>query len=76
MAVAFGADTALDGLQRLRTKTSAPRSLRDLGLAQADLPRAIEPILEAAPPSNPVPVTAEVIGGLLRAAYEGEEPDA
>ena len=76
MAAAFGADTALDGLQRLRTKTSAPRSLRDLGLAQADLPRAIEPILEAAPPSNPVPVTAEVIGGLLRAAYEGEEPDA
>ncbi len=56
------------------TETDAPRSLRDLGMTEADVPRAVGPILEAAPPSNPVPVTAEAIEALLRAAYEGEGP--
>ena len=74
MGAAFGADSALAGLQRLREETDAPRSLRDLGLTEADIPRAVGPILEAAPPSNPVPVTAEVIESLLRAAYDGHDP--
>ena len=55
-------------------RSSAPRSLRDLGLAEADLERAVGPILEAAPPSNPVPVTAEEIAALLHAAYDGKDP--
>ena len=74
MAAAFGADTALAGLQRLRRAVDAPRSLRDLGLTEADLATAVGPILEAAPPSNPVPVTAEAIEELLRAAYDGRDP--
>jgi maleylacetate reductase len=74
MAAAFGADSALAGLQRLREETDAPRSLRDLGMSEADIPRAVAPILEAAPPSNPVPVTAQAVEALLRAAYEGRDP--
>jgi maleylacetate reductase len=76
MAAAFGAGTASAGLRRLRAETGAPRSLRALGLTEADLSDAVQPILDAAPPSNPVAVTAEVVRALLRAAYEGEDPDA
>jgi alcohol dehydrogenase class IV len=74
MGAAFGAESALAGLQRLREETDAPRSLRDLGLAEAEIPRAVGPIVEAVPPSNPVPVTAEAIESLLRAAYDGDDP--
>jgi maleylacetate reductase len=74
MAEALGAPTALDGLRSLRDETAAPRALRDLGLGEDDVPRAVEPILEAAPPSNPTPVTAENIGALLHDAWEGKEP--
>jgi alcohol dehydrogenase class IV len=76
MAAAFGADSAVAGLDSLRAELDAPRSLRDLGLAEADLAGAVGPILEAAPPSNPVPVTAEVVGSLLRAAFDGSDPAA
>jgi alcohol dehydrogenase class IV len=74
MAAAFGSHTALAGLQRLRGDVDAPRSLRALGLAEADLMTAVGPILEAAPPSNPVPVTAPDIEALLLAAYDGTDP--
>jgi maleylacetate reductase len=74
MAGAFGADSALAGLRTLRDETAAPRSLRDLGLAVDDVAKAVPPILAAAPSSNPVPVTAENIEALLRAAWEGKEP--
>ena len=75
MAAAFGSHTALGRpAAAAGARSSAPRSLRDLGLAEADLERAVGPILEAAPPSNPVPVTAEEIEALLHAAYDGSGP--
>jgi len=74
MAEALDAPTALDGLRDLRDETDAPRALRDLGLAEDDVPEAVPPILEAAPPSNPTPVTAENIEALLHDAWEGKEP--
>jgi alcohol dehydrogenase class IV len=74
MAGAFGASSALAGLQGLRERVDAPRSLADLGLQEADLAAAVEPIVEAAPPSNPVPVTAGVIESLLWAAWAGTAP--
>jgi alcohol dehydrogenase class IV len=74
MAEALGSDSALTGLLALRDETGAPRSLRELGLAADDVPKAIAPILDAAPPSNPVAVTAENLEALLRAAWEGKEP--
>jgi alcohol dehydrogenase class IV len=74
MAEAFGAESALTGLLDLRDRLGAPRSLRALGMTADDVSRAVPPILEAAPPDNPAPVTAETIESLLRAAWEGDEP--
>ena len=74
MAEALDAPTALDGLRGLRDQTAAPRALRDFGLSEDDVPKAIQPILEAAPPSNPTPVTTEKIEALLHDAWEGKEP--
>ena len=76
MAEAFGSETALVGLQLLRARVDAPRSLADLGMPESGVSDAVGAILEAAPPSNPVPVTAALIEGLLRAAWEGSEPRA
>jgi len=74
MAEALDAPTALDGLRGLRDQTDAPRALRDLGLNEDDVRKAIQPILEAAPPSNPTPVTTENVEALLHDAWEGKEP--
>ncbi len=74
MASAFSADSALGGLLALRRVVDGPRSLADLGLRESDIPAAVGPILEAAPPSNPVPVTSERIEALLRAAWLGADP--
>jgi maleylacetate reductase len=74
LATAFGAGSASAGLQVLREETEAPRSLRELGLREGDVPEAVQPILDATPVSNPVPVTAVDIEALLRAAWAGKEP--
>jgi alcohol dehydrogenase class IV len=73
MAAALGGPATLVGLRAFRDETGAPTSLRDLGLREDDLPAAVEPIVEAAPPSNPVPVTADVVAALLQAAWAGKD---
>ena len=40
LADAFGAQTALEGLQQLRQDLGAPRALRDIGLRESDIPAA------------------------------------
>ena len=62
LADAFAAGSALAGLLDLR---------RELGLAEGDLAAAVGPVVDAAPPGNPVPVTPEVVAALLRSAYDG-----
>jgi alcohol dehydrogenase class IV len=74
MAAAFGAASALDGLQRLREQVNAPRALRDYGLRETGIPAAAEAILAAVPPDNPTPVTATNLEELLHRAWEGKEP--
>jgi maleylacetate reductase len=74
MAAAFGAASALDGLQRLREQVAAPRTLRDYGLRETDIRAAVDAILAAVPPGNPVPVTAANLEELLYRAREGREP--
>jgi alcohol dehydrogenase class IV len=74
MAAALGADSALAGLLALRDELGAPTALRDLGLRADDVPEAVQPILDAAPPNNPTPVTPANVEALLRAAWEGTEP--
>ncbi|NNG38045.1 maleylacetate reductase [Flexivirga sp. ID2601S] len=74
LAAAFGSDTALGGLEALRTTLDAPRALRDLGMRESDLPGAVAAILPVVPPSNPTPVTEDTMTGLLRRAWEGAPP--
>ena len=51
-----------------------PRSLRDLGLAEEQIPDAVEAILPQVPPGNPVPVTRDDLDHLLRRAWAGVDP--
>ncbi len=74
LAAAFGAPTALEGLESLHRAVDAPRALRDLGLAENDLADAAADVLAVVPPSNPAPVTAGTVAALLRAAWAGESP--
>jgi maleylacetate reductase len=55
------------------TVAGAPRSLRDLGLREADIGRAAE-LAAARPYPNPRPVHAEAMRALLRRAWAGEPP--
>jgi len=74
IAAAFGADTAIGGLQALRARLQAPRALRDYGLAEESIAEAADAILPSVPPSNPRPVSAENLRALLRAAWSGADP--
>jgi maleylacetate reductase len=74
IAAAFGTEPAIDGLQALRQELDAPRALRDYGFTEDAIPEAADAILPAVPPSNPRPVTAEDLRGLLRAAWSGADP--
>jgi maleylacetate reductase len=74
LAAAFGAPTALEGLQRLRSHVQAPRALKDYGLRAQDIPAARDGVLAAIPERNPAPVTATNLETLLYAALNGEQP--
>ncbi|GEC03259.1 alcohol dehydrogenase [Streptomyces spinoverrucosus] len=52
-----------------------PLSLRELGLGEDDLPRAVE-LATAKPYPNPRPVTPEGITALLNDAWSGDRPQA
>jgi maleylacetate reductase len=65
-----GPGAALAGLA---ARIGAPRALRDLGLAEADLDRAADLAVEA-PYWNPRPVARAAIRRLLAAAWAGEPP--
>jgi maleylacetate reductase len=51
----------------------APRSLRELGMAEADVTRIVGQVL-ASPYANPVEVTEDGLTRLLRAAWAGDPP--
>jgi Alcohol dehydrogenase, class IV len=72
IAAAFGTTGAVDGLAALRSAVDAPRALRDYGMPEGGIPRAVDPILAAAPASNPTPLTEDNLTALLRAAWEGD----
>lgn len=68
------ARAAVEALDALRARLDAPRSLGDVGLAEQDLPEATRLCLEKIPDDNPVPVTEDSLGALLRAAWAGDAP--
>ncbi|MCJ7858444.1 maleylacetate reductase [Corynebacterium kalidii] len=73
-AQAFGAATALSGLDRLRDRVGAPRRLADLGFTAADIPVAVDIVLQNIPAGNPRTVTVEGLTALLHAALDGSDP--
>ncbi|WP_230196758.1 maleylacetate reductase [Streptomyces coriariae] len=75
VARAFGTDTANAGLAALRRTLDAPRALRDLGMPEDGVARALETITKAIPADNPTPVTAENLTALLKAAWAGHPID-
>jgi len=73
IALAFGTDTGLAGLQDLRARIDAPRALRDYGFAEDQIADAVDAILPVVPESNPATVTPENLERLLHDAWEGAD---
>ncbi len=71
ISAAFGGAPAHLALFRFSEQLDAPRSLRELGLREADLPEAARLALEAVPPSTPRPVSLADMRQLLTAAWAG-----
>jgi alcohol dehydrogenase class IV len=74
IAQALGAPTGTAGLRDLRGVLGAPRALKDYGMPEDGIARAVGPVLAAIPADNPTPVTEENLTALLRAAWEGDLP--
>jgi maleylacetate reductase len=72
IASALHADDPNEGLERLRTRLGAPRALRELGLRETELTKAVAAALPAIPPSNPRPVGAHDLTRVLHAAWAGD----
>ena len=68
-----GTEDPARALWELAGRLGAPRSLAELGMAEADIPR-IADLAVAKPYANPRPVTREGVEALLRAAWAGEAP--
>ena len=68
-----GAEDPARELWELAGRLGAPRSLRELGMAEDDIGR-ITDLAVANPYANPRPVTRDGIELLLRAAWAGDQP--
>ena len=68
----FDTTSASSGLATLRQALDAPRALRDLGMPEDGIAKALGPIKEAIPANNPTPITDENLTALLHAAWTGE----
>jgi maleylacetate reductase len=75
IAQALEAEDAVTGLLALYAEIDAPKALRDLGLAEADLAGAAVLVVEAGPPSNPRRFGPAEAERLLRQAWAGDRPD-
>lgn len=71
-ALGATADPATN-LWDLAGRLGAPRSLRELGMAESDIDEIVRVAL-AGPYANPREVTAEGLGRLLHAAWSGQPP--
>lgn len=72
LAGALGGTDAVPALRDLHEALDAPRSLRDLGLKESDLDEAAGLVTDAAPPTNPRPVTRADAARLLHHAWAGD----
>lgn len=74
-ARALGTPTAGQGLWDLAKRINAPMSLKDIGMAEADIEKAVEIALKN-PYWNPRPLEADGLRALLNRAWAGEAPAA
>ncbi|TFD31317.1 maleylacetate reductase [Cryobacterium cryoconiti] len=74
IAGALGSPTAVEGLLALRDRVQGPTALRDVGLKEPDVARAVALILPTVPASNPCAVTPDDLTRLLRNAWAGTAP--
>jgi maleylacetate reductase len=70
LARAFASDDPVGALTGLADRLGVPRTLAELGVAEADLGRVADEVL-ANPYANPRAVTREDLMALLRAAWSG-----
>lgn len=73
VAEALGAVSAADGLFDLVQSIGLPTALRDLGMKEEDIGRAVE-IALSKPYWNPRPIEAEPITALITKAWRGDRP--
>ncbi|WP_018333891.1 maleylacetate reductase [Actinomycetospora chiangmaiensis] len=73
LADALGVDDAPGGVVDLVTTAGGPTSLRELGMAEADLDRAAE-LAVGTPYPNPAALTYDGLRALLGRAWAGERP--
>lgn len=72
VAQAFGSRKASAGLAALREVLDAPRALREYGMPQDGIAKALGPVMKAIPANNPTPVTYANLTLLLEAAWAGD----
>ncbi|MGW0948051.1 maleylacetate reductase [Streptomyces sp. NPDC002623] len=68
----FHTKDASAGLATLRQTLDAPRALRDYGMPEDGIARALGPMMKAIPANNPTPVTYANLTMLLQAAWAGD----
>jgi maleylacetate reductase len=73
MATALGVSNAAHGLFDLVKTLNIPYSLKQLGLAEADLEKVVEIALRS-PYPNPAPLERQKLLCLVGDAYEGRRP--
>lgn len=73
IAEAFGADSAVEGLARLRADLDAPVALRDHGMPEEGIDESVDDVLAVVPDDNPTPVTRDNLTELLRNAWAGTD---
>lgn len=71
IARAFGSSTAVEGMAALYAEICAPRALKDYGMPEDGIAKAVPPILSAVPANNPTPLSEGSLTALLRAAWGG-----
>lgn len=74
IAAAFGSDNAIEGLQTLRNRVSAPKALKDYGFTAEGIPTAVDLVLGVVPANNPRQATKANLTALLQAALTGSDP--
>lgn len=70
----LGTSAAVDGLEALRAKVGVAGGLKDYGMPVDGIPKAVAPILEAAPAGNLTALTVDNLEALLWRVWEGAVP--